>query len=63
MDRSSVFHRDMLDDEHAAQFAKPWLFEADGHGVMQFDTEEEACREQRAFRLRNGFNPVTGERQ
>jgi allophanate hydrolase subunit 1 len=60
MDASAVFSTDTLDIEHAANFDKPWLFEA-GDNLRFFDTEDEACAAQRAYRAANGFDPLTGE--
>lgn len=56
----AVIDRDTLDEEHRKYF-KPWLVQfADGE-IWEYDTEEEACAEQRAWRRHNGRNPLTGE--
>jgi hypothetical protein len=59
---SDVFHRDMLDDEHAANFplARPWIHESDDFQET-YATEDEACAAQRAYRASVGLNPITGE--
>lgn len=59
-DDSAVFSRDALDDDDAAKFAKPWLFDTTEHGVQEFDTEDAACAAQRAYRAAKGFDPMTG---
>lgn len=59
-DTSSVFPRDLLDEEYQANFNKPWLFEDENGIIQQFETEEEACAAQRDWRLNNGFHPVKG---
>ena len=61
MDDVDVIDRDMLDDEYAKNFTKPWLVQfADGE-IIQFDTEEDACAYQREWRSKNGMNPLIGE--
>lgn len=45
-DTSAVFSREMLDEDHACAFAKPWLFETE-FDITEFATEAEACAEQR----------------
>lgn len=57
-DNSAVFPREMLDDP--TPWAKEWLFDSDETGVLQFDTEEQACEAQRAYRISKGFDPTTG---
>ena len=63
-DTSSVFHIELLDADIQAAFdqSKPWIFETD-LGQWAFATEEEACREQRQYRVETGFDPMTGERK
>lgn len=63
MDKSSVFHLRMLDNEHAAKFNPmfPWLFESDEMGIVQFATEYGACVAQREYRKMHGFDLETGE--
>ncbi len=60
-DSSSVFHIDMLDQAHRANFsdAAPWIFETDGDRKT-FATEDEACAAQRGLRAAMGFDPMTG---
>lgn len=62
-DTSSVFHRDMLDSperELLTDAARPWVFDHD-HGPTEFYHDEEAaCAAQRAYRIRHGFDPMTG---
>jgi len=60
-DYSAVFTRDLLDAKHRRLFKKLWLFETDEE-LSEFDTEEEACAAQRAYRAAHGFNPITGEK-
>jgi hypothetical protein len=38
-----VIKRDMLDDEHAAKFPKPWLVQQSDGTIHSFDTEDAAC--------------------
>ena len=61
-DNSSVFHRDMLDDaEQFASAKKPWCFDHD-HGPTEFfETEDDACAAQRAYRKDRGFDENTGD--
>lgn len=61
-DTSSVFHLQMLDAEHRANFdaGKPWLFETHDT-LMQFETEEAVCDAQREYRTARGFDPLTGK--
>lgn len=46
-EKSAVIERATLDAEHARKFAKPWLLEMCDGSIRQFDTEAEACAEQR----------------
>ena len=55
-----VFSRDALDEEQAANYAKPWLMET-STGIEQFDTEGEACARQKEYRIQHGKDPMTGE--
>jgi hypothetical protein len=63
MDSSAVFHRDMLDAEHAAKVPAetPWLFETD-QGAIAYISEDAACEAQRAWRTALGYHPITGEK-
>jgi hypothetical protein len=46
---TDVMSRDMLDDEHAARFDKPWLLQYPDGTIEQFDSEDAACARQRAL--------------
>ena len=61
-DTSAVFHIDMLDEVHRANFDPefPWVFETDST-ISCFQTEEAACADQRNYRITLGFDPITGE--
>lgn len=63
-DNSAVFSLSTLDAHIAGKLdpTKPWLFDNDEDGLTQFGTEEEACAAQRAYRTKNGFDPITGAR-
>ncbi len=58
-----VMERDSLDDEHAAQFQKPWLVVLPDGAVEQYDTEDGACARQREWREAHGLDPMTGEKR
>ena len=59
-DNSAVFPKEMLDAEYQNKFLCPWLFESED-GILEFETEKDACAAQRAYRGRKGYNPITGE--
>lgn len=59
-DTSSVYNVEFLDVDLQGAFGMPWVFETDGQWF--FATEDEACMEQRRYRVQTGHNPITGER-
>lgn len=62
MDTSAVFNIAVLDKSSRVYFDadKPWIFDAEWE-QLAFATEAEACEAQRKYRVRHGFNPITGE--
>lgn len=44
---TNVFNINMLDEEYAQQFEKPWVLEKPDGTNELFDTEKEACARQR----------------
>jgi hypothetical protein len=63
MDDVSILPRDALDNEHRANFTKPWLMHFPNGTVEQFDTEGEACEAQLGWREAHNLHIVTGEPQ
>lgn len=50
-----------LDDEHAANFSKPYICQHEDGRTIEFDTEYAACAYQREHRIKNGMDPMTGQ--
>lgn len=50
-----------LDDEHAANFSKPWLVQYPDGTILEFDDEAAACTHQGLHRQAMGLNEETGE--
>lgn len=50
-----------LDDEHAANFSKPYICQHEDGRTIEFDTEDAACAYQREHRIKNGMDPMTGQ--
>lgn len=61
MDSSAVFNRNVMTPEYSQGFDKEWIFQTDNE-IELFDSEEEACARQCAYRRLNGFHPITGEK-
>lgn len=57
----SVIEVASLDDEHAANFSKPFICQHEDCRVVEFDAEDAACAYQRDHRIKNGMDPMTGE--
>lgn len=56
-----VINTDSLDDAHAAKFDQQWIVQFADGSYEGFDTEDEACAYQRAWRHAHGRNGITGE--
>lgn len=55
-----VIARAALDPDTARQFDLPWLVQYPDGSIHQFETEDQACTFQRAWRIDNNLDPMTG---
>lgn len=64
-DESEVFEVADLDVEYQVGFPKAWVFRSDDEYAqdLHFDTENEACAAQQAWRMARGCDPTTGKAQ